>query len=397
MELLDFSHISKTCGYLSQYIHKTPLVYSNSFSEMFGAEIYLKSENLQKTGSFKVRGAFSKLSGLNPETRVIAASMGNHAQGVAFAARRLGMKATIIMPLQASLIKQEATKGYGAEVVLYGESFTDALNYALSLKQYTFIHAFDDDAVIAGQGTVGIEVLHDLPDADAVVVPVGGGGLIAGMAIAIKSLSPRTEVIGVQTLSASSAFESFHSGKLIEVPIQPTLADGISVGKVGTRTFGIIKKNVDDMLKVTEESIARAVLLCMERKKLVVEGAGAVPLAALLEHGERFKGKKIVLMMSGGNIDFTVIDRIIHKSLISSGRIGVLKVIVDDMPGRLHQLTGIIARHGGNILNVVHDRLVQDIPVGKTLVILTLEARGFDHIREMTTAISEAGFSLYST
>src|SRR5271157_5323050 len=352
MESLDFSYIKKTCGYLSQYIHKTPLVYSNSFSEMFGAEIYMKAENLQKTGSFKVRGAFSKLSGLNPETRVIAASMGNHAQGVAFAARRLGMKATIVMPLQASLIKQEATKGYGAEVMLYGESFTDALNYALSLDQYTFIHAFDDDAVIAGQGTVGIEVLHDLPDADAVVVPVGGGGLIAGMALAIKSLSPGAEVIGVQTLSAPSAFESFHAGKLIEVPIQPTLADGISVGKVGTRTFGIIKKYVDDMLKVSEESIARAVLLCMERKKLVVEGAGAVPLAALLEHGERFKGKKTVLVMSGGNIDFTVIDRIIHKSLLSSGRIAVLKVILEDAPGTLHRLTGIVARHGGNILNV---------------------------------------------
>ncbi len=395
MKTLDIAYIRETCRYLSAHIHKTPLIYSTSFSKMFGSEVYLKAENLQKTGSFKVRGAFSKLSCLKPDAKIIAASMGNHAQGVAFAARSLGMKATIVMPLQASLAKQEATKGYGANVILYGKSFTDALNYALSQEQYTFVHAFDDDAVIAGQGTIGIEVLHDLRDADTVVVPVGGGGLVAGMALAIKSLSPGTNIIGVQTISAPSAYESFHSGKLIEVPVQSTLADGISVGKAGARTFEIMRKYVDDMITVTEESIARAVLLCLERTKLVVEGAGAVPLAALLEHRDRFKGKKTVLIISGGNIDFTVIDRIIHKSLLSSGRIAVLKVILEDAPGALHLLTGIIARNGGNILNVVHDRLVQDIPVGKTLVILTLEARGFDHVREMTAAISEAGFKFY--
>lgn len=394
MEKLDPSQIGEISVYLSKHIHKTPLIYSNSFSEMFGAKVYLKTENLQKTGSFKVRGAFSKLSGLKPETHVIAASMGNHAQGVAFAARSLGMKATIVMPLQASLVKQEATKGYGAEVILYGKSLTDALDYALSLKQYAFIHPFDDYAVMSGQGTVGIEVLNDLNDADAVLVPVGGGGLISGMAVAVKALSPSTKIIGIQTVSAASACESFHSGKPIEAPVQPTLADGISVGKVGAKTFEIMQGHVDDMLQVSEESIARAVLLCLERKKLVVEGAGAVPLAALLDHGGRFRGKRIVLIMSGGNIDFTIIDRIIHKSLLSSGRIGILKVIVDDMPGSLHQLTGIIALHGGNILNVVHDRLVQEIPVGKTLVVLTLEARGFDHFREMTTAVSEAGFEI---
>jgi threonine dehydratase len=208
-------------------------------------------------------------------------------------------------------------------------------------------------------------------------------------------VSPRAEVIGVQTASAPSAHESFHSGKLTEVQVQPTLADGIAVGKVGVKTFGIIKKHVDDIVKVNEDSIATAVLLCLERKKLVVEGAGAVPVAALMEQRERFRNKKIVIVLSGGNIDFTIIDRIIHKSLLSSGRIGIFKVIVDDVPGGLHKLTGIIAGHGGNILNVVHDRLVQDIPVGKTLVILTVEARGFGHIKEMSDAIKEAGFSLY--
>ncbi len=395
MGALAFSHIKETYEHLLPYIHKTPLVFSNSLSEMFGAEIYLKAENLQKTGSFKVRGAFSKLSSLKPETKIVAASMGNHAQGVAFAARSLGMKATIVMPLQASLVKQEASKGYGAKVILHGESLIDALNYAHSLEQHEFIHPFDDDAVIAGQGTIGIEVLSDLPDADVVLVPVGGGGLIAGMALAIKSLSPGTEVIGVQTVSAPSAYESFRTGKLSQVQIQPTLADGIAVGMIGTRTFGMIKEYVDDIIKVTEESIARAVILCLERKKLVVEGAGAVPLAAIIEQDERFRKRKVVLVLSGGNIDFTIIDRIIRKGLISSGRVGVFKVILDDMPGRLHRLTGIISAKGGNILNVMHDRLVQDIPFGKTLVILTLEARGFEHIKEMHTAIIEAGFTLY--
>ncbi len=215
------------------------------------------------------------------------------------------------------------------------------------------------------------------------------------MALAIKSLSPGTEVIGVQTVSAPSAYESFRTGKLSQVQIQPTLADGIAVGMIGTRTFGMIKEYVDDIIKVTEESIARAVILCLERKKLVVEGAGAVPLAAIIEQDERFRKRKVVLVLSGGNIDFTIIDRIIRKGLISSGRVGVFKVILDDMPGRLHRLTGIISAKGGNILNVMHDRLVQDIPFGKTLVILTLEARGFEHIKEMHTAIIEAGFTLY--
>ncbi|HXW69109.1 MAG TPA: threonine ammonia-lyase [Dissulfurispiraceae bacterium] len=397
MEALTFSYIKKTHNRLSPYIHKTPLVHSNSLSEMFGAAIYLKAENLQKTGSFKVRGAFSKLSSLTPETKIVAASMGNHAQGVAFAARSLGMKATIVMPCQASLVKQEAAKGYGAKVILHGESLMDALNYARSLEQYEFIHPFDDDAVIAGQGTIGIEVLNDLRDADTVLVPVGGGGLIAGMVLAIKSLAPGAEVIGVQTVSASSAYESFRAGKPSLVQTQPTLADGIAVGMVGARTFEMIKKYVDDVIKVTEESIARAVLLCLERKKLVVEGAGAVPLAAIIEQKERFRNRKVVLVLSGGNIDFATIDRIINKGLISSGRIGVFKVMLDDLPGRLHRLTGVISGQGGNILNVTHDRLVQDIPFGKTLVMLALETRGFEHITEINTAIREAGFTLYGS
>jgi threonine dehydratase len=373
-------------------IHKTPLVYSNSFGKIFGAEVYIKAENLQKTGSFKV-GAFNKLMKFKPD-KVIAASMGNHAQGVAFAAACLGIKAKIVMPLTASIVKQEATKAYGAEVVLHGEGFTDALNYAISQKDYTFIHAFDDEDIIAGQGTIGLEIANELQDIDVVVVPVGGGGLISGISIAIKSLSPKTEIVGIQTVSATSAYDSYHSKEIAERIPRPTLADGIAVGRIGDKTFEVMQKYVDDIIKVSEESIAMSVLLFLERKKLVVEGAGAVPLAALIEQKERFEDKRIVLVVSGGNIDFTLIDRIIHKGLVSSGRIGVFKVIVDDVPGGLNKITGIIAAQRGNILNIVHDRLADDVPVGKTLVTFTVETKGRVHFEEIISSIKKAGLSM---
>lgn len=393
MNNIEILPVQKALQTISPYIHKTPLIYSNSLSRMFGAEVYIKAENLQKTGSFKVRGAFNKLIKLGTD-KVIAASMGNHAQGVAFAASCLGIKARIVMPLNASIVKQEATKGYGAEVVLFGENFKDALNYAISRKDYTFIHAFDDDDVIAGQGTIGIEICNELKDIDAVLVPVGGGGLISGISIAIKGLSPKTEVIGVQTVSATSAYDSYHLRKISEIIPQPTLADGIAVERIGEKTFEIMQKYVDDIIKVNEESIAMSVLLFLERKKLVVEGAGAVPLAALIENKERFRGKRMILIVSGGNIDFTLIDRIIHKGLVSSGRIGVFKVIVDDVPGGLHKITGIIANQRGNILYVVHDRLSQEVPIGKTMMIFTVETKGALHLEEIKAIIRDSGFIL---
>jgi threonine dehydratase len=388
---INFSSIQDAMASISPYIHKTPLIYSNSFSKMFNAEVYIKAENLQKTGSFKVRGAFNKLMKVGAD-KVVAASMGNHAQGVAFAAMLLGLKAAIVMPLTASIVKQEATKGYGAELILHGENFGDALNYAISMKDYIFIHAFDDEDIIAGQGTIGIEILDDLKDANVIVVPVGGGGLISGISIALKKLSPNTEVIGVQTASCTSAYDSFHTEEIVERVPWPTLADGIAVGRIGDKTFEIIQKYVDDIFKVSEESIAMSVLLFLERKKLVVEGAGAISLAALMEQKERFKGKKIVLVASGGNIDFTLIDRIIHKGLASSGRIGVFRVVVDDVPGGLHRVTGIIAAQRGNILTVVHDRLSQDVPIGKTIVIFTVETKGMEHLEEIKDAVRGAGF-----
>jgi threonine dehydratase len=388
---INFSSIQDAMASISPYIHKTPLIYSNSFSKMFNAEVYIKAENLQKTGSFKVRGAFNKLMKVGAD-KVVAASMGNHAQGVAFAAMLLGLKAAIVMPLTASIVKQEATKGYGAELILHGENFGDALHYAISMKDYIFIHAFDDEDIIAGQGTIGIEILDDLKDVNVIVVPVGGGGLISGISIALKKLSPNTEVIGVQTASCTSAYDSFHTEEIVERVPWPTLADGIAVGRIGDKTFEIIQKYVDDIFKISEESIAMSVLLFLERKKLVVEGAGAISLAALMEQKERFKGKKIVLVASGGNIDFTLIDRIIHKGLASSGRIGVFRVVVDDVPGGLHRVTGIIAAQRGNILTVVHDRLSQDVPIGKTIVIFTVETKGMEHLEEIKNAVRGAGF-----
>jgi threonine dehydratase len=378
---------------IAGHVHRTPLIHSNSFSAMTGAEVFLKAENLQKTGSFKVRGAFNKLSSLKSGS-VVAASMGNHAQGVAFAASRLGMHAKIVMPATAPIVKQEATRGYGAELVFHGDSFQEALAYAQEQKDYTFIHAFDDEKIIAGQGTIGIEVMEEVQDVDIVLVPVGGGGLVSGIAVAVKALSPAAKVIGVQTASAISAYASFTGGAIQECIPCYTLADGIAVGKVGNVTFGIMKDYVDEMITVHEDSIAMAILLFMERKKLVVEGAGAVPLAAMLENREKFRDRKVVLIVSGGNIDFTLIDRIIHKGLVSSGRIGVFEVTVDDIPGKLHVLTGIIARHGGNIHAIEHDRLSADLSVGETRVIFTVESRGRDHLKEIMDGIRIQGFTV---
>ncbi|OGW51446.1 MAG: threonine ammonia-lyase [Nitrospirae bacterium RBG_13_43_8] len=388
--MLTLPNIQEALKNIRDHIHRTPLIYSNSFSKMTGAKLYLKAENLQKTGSFKVRGAFNKMARV--KGNVIAASMGNHAQAVAFAAERMGIHAKIIMPRTAPIVKEEATRGYGAEVVLHGESFKEALDYAISQEEYIFIHAFDDEEVIAGQGTIGIEIMDDLKDVDILLVPVGGGGLISGIATAVKALSPKTEVIGVQTESATSAHASFKEKKICEKTPLSTIADGIAIGRIGNKTFEIINNYVDDMILVSEDSIAMAILLFLERKKLVVEGAGAVPLAALLENREKFAGKKIVLVVSGGNIDFTLVDRIIHKGLMKSGRIGAFEVTVDDVPGSLHSLTGVIAFHRANILDVVHNRLASDLRIGKTRVGFTIEARNREHFERILEDLNRKGF-----
>lgn len=391
--MITISDITRAYDNIRPFIHRTPLIYSSSLSLITGAEVYLKAENLQKTGSFKVRGAVNKMTGIKAH-KVIAASMGNHAQGVAYAASRLGLRAEIVMPSNASIVKEEAARGYGAEVALHGKDFNDALEYARARKGCIFIHPFDDEEVIAGQGTVGLEIIEDLKDIDFILAPVGGGGLISGVAVAVKNASPETKVIGVQAESAPSAYISFKERKISVKPPVATLADGIAVGRVGEKTFDIMMSLVDDMLVAREESIAQAILLFLERKKLVVEGAGAVGLAALIENRERFAGKRAVLIVSGGNIDSTVIDKIIHKGLVSSGRVGVFEVTVEDIPGSLHSLTGLIASDRGNILDVSHERLAGDLPVGKTRVIFTIETKGEAHLIELLNHLSSNGFEV---
>ena len=372
-------------------IHKTPLLHSRSLSMITGAEVFVKAENLQKTGSFKVRGAFNKMSRLG-KGRVAAASMGNHAQAVAFAAKELGMEALIIMPKSVSTVKEEATRGYGANIELHGETFQESLDYALSLEGYTFVHAYDDDLIMAGQGTIGLELLEDLDAFDAVVAPVGGGGLLAGIAVAVKESRPSTEVIGVQAHAAPSAFLSFREGSVRSLSPFPSLADGIAVSTVGGRAFSVMQKYVNEMLAVEEDTIAMAILLFMERTKFVIEGAGAAPLAALIENRDYFKGRRVVLIASGGNIDFTVIDKIIYKGLLRSGRILVFEVLADDVPGTLQALAGIIAQHRGNILDVVHDRLQADLPIGKTRVMFVVETRARGHLEEILLDINGRGY-----
>ncbi|UCH81430.1 MAG: threonine ammonia-lyase [Nitrospiraceae bacterium] len=391
--MITVEDIRQAYGNIKSYIHETPLIHSNSFSKLTDAQVHIKAENLQKTGSFKVRGAFNKMVHMKG-SKVIAASMGNHAQGVACAAQALGKLAKIIMPVNAPIIKQEATRGYGAEVLIHGQSFQEAMDFAQSQKDYAFIHAYDDDCIIAGQGTVGLELMEKGEPMDCVLVPVGGGGLIAGISIAVKSISPKTQVIGIQTESAASAYFSFREKKITGRPPMTTLADGIAIGQVGIRTLDVINTYVDDIVMVSEDSIAMAILLFLERKKLVVEGSGAVPLAALIENKERFRGKRIVLIVSGGNIDFTLIDQIIRKGLVSSGRIGTFDVIVRDIPGSLHALTGGIASKGGNILNVVHHRFAQDLSIGKAKLVFTIETRGRKHLDEIMHTLGKEGYEL---
>jgi threonine dehydratase len=289
-------------------------------------------------------------------------------------------------------VKEEATRGYGAEVVLSGEGFSDALSYAVSQKEHVFIHAFDDDDVMAGQGTIGLEILGELQDVDAVFVPVGGGGLVAGVAAAVKALSPRTSVVGVQTEAAPAASLSFREGNLVSRDPLPTIADGIALARTGERAFELIRRFVDEIPAVDEDTIARSILLFLERKKLVVEGAGAVTLAALLGSGDRYRGRRVVLVLSGGNIDFTIIDRIIRRGLVTSGRIGVFEVLVDDAAGSLHTVTGIIAAHRANILEIQHDRLAGDLSFGKAKVVVTVEVRGKRHQDEIFASLTGRGY-----
>lgn len=378
---------------------RTPLVYSPTFSEMSGAEVYLKLETMQKAGSFKVRGAANRIlssAGELGTQGVIAASAGNHAQGVAVAASMAGVPATIIMPEWVSLAKQEATLAYGAKVILKGSSLEESIGEALAMAErghMTFIHPYNDPLVIAGQGTIGLEILEDLPETDLVVVPVGGGGLISGIATAVKSLRTSARIVGVQAQACPSALSALGAGIPTTVEAQPTIADGIRVKRIGDLAFPVMKDLVDEVVLVDEQAIVNAILTLLERKKVLSEGAGAAPLAALLSHRVRIQeGEHVVLLISGGNVDTFLLERILKKGLYASGRMVQLRVPVEDEAQSISLLLETLARQGAVINQIGQERSAPDLPVHQMRVILELEVRGRPHLKGLIAALNAAGF-----
>lgn len=397
MEPRDIRNASEM---LKGKVIRTPLVYSPTFSKMSGLQVYLKLENLQETGSFKLRGATVKIQSHRDEIGplgVVAASAGNHAQGVALAARRAGVSATIVMPRWASLSKQEATRGYGGEVILEGQSIGDSIRRAQELAKEgrIFIHPFDDPEIIAGQGTIGLEILEDLPDTAAIIVPVGGGGLISGIAVWAGALRPDIEIIGVQASACPSAYQACRDGTIVRVEAERSVADGISVKQIGEMTYGLMRDRVRRIVLVEEDQIASAILMLLERKKVIAEGAGAVPLAALLS-GELHwpEGSKVVLVISGGNVDSPLLDRILRQGLFLNERIMRFSVCLEDVPGALAGLLEIISRLRANVLHIYHDRTGKDMPVHLSRVLIELETRGRDHTGEVLQALKKAGYAV---
>lgn len=377
---------------------KTPLIHSPIISRMVGAEVYLKLENLQRTGSFKIRGATYKLHKHRAtigEKGVVAASAGNHAQGVALAATLAGVPATIVMPEWASISKQEATAGYGGKVHIEGSSVGESLRAARRMAQegLFFIHPYDDPDIIAGQGTIALEILEVLPEADLIIAPVGGGGLISGVATVAKTLNPKIKLVGVQAANCPSAVESVNEGKPITVQPIPSIADGIVVKQPGELTFRHISAHVDDIVTAGEGDIARALLLLLERKKILAEGAGAIPLAALLNGSIAVsKNSRVVLVISGGNVDSPLLGRIISQGLVTSGRIMRVKVQLDDRPGALARLAAFVADRNANILHIFHERTVRDLPLYTTRVDLEMETRGPDHMAAIIQSLQAAKY-----
>jgi threonine dehydratase len=396
--LVSLDDIRKADRVLQGRIIRTPLVYSPYFSKQIEGEVYLKLENLQKTGSFKLRGATYKIQTHLDRigTRgVVAASAGNHAQGVALAAREAGIPATIVMPEWASITKQEATCAYGGQIVLKGQGIGESIQEAMTLAEteMTFIHPFDDPEAIAGQGTIALEIFSDLPEPDLIFVPVGGGGLIGGIATAARSIRPETRVIGVQAEACPSAYRSRQAGKVVRVEAQETIADGIAVKQPGELTFQIIQKKVDDILLVEEEQIASAVLTLLERKKMLAEGAGAVTVGALVNRLMPIpKGSKVVLVISGGNVDMPLLNRILKKGLMKNGRLMKFAVHLADTPGSLARLLTLIAQLQANVLQIDHHRNEEDLPIYVSRVELELETRGWEHLNEVAQALRKAGY-----
>ena len=386
-------------GYvLKNVIRKTDLIHAPKINPE--SDIYLKTENLQITGSFKVRGAYYKISQLSDDEKakgVIACSAGNHAQGVALAASKNGIKSLICLPDGAPISKVEATKSYGADVCLVNGVYDDAYNKAIQLrdeKGYTFIHPFDDENVIAGQGTIGLELLDQLPDIDAIIVPIGGGGLISGVAFAAKMLKPEIKIYGVQASGAPSMLVSMESGKIECLDSVSTIADGIKVKEPGVNTFDCCQKYVDEIVTVTDDEISSAILALIEQHKLIAEGAGAVSVAAAMFNKVPIKGKKTVCLVSGGNIDVTILSRVIKRGLLKSGRSGSINIELMDKPGQLRDVSRIIAELGGNVVAIHHERASEGSDINGCYLRIVLETRNFEHKMSIRKALADAGFKI---
>ena len=383
---------------LKDVARKTDLICAQKLSADNG--LYLKTENLQVTGSFKLRGAYYKISQLNEEQKaagIIACSAGNHAQGVALAATQMGIKSLVCMPDGAPISKVEATKALGAEVLLVPGAYDDAYEKACQLQKETgatFIHPFDDEDVIAGQGTIGLEILEQLSDVEAIIVPIGGGGLISGVAYAVKQLRPDVKIYGVQAENAPAVYDSCAKGELVTLDSVSTFADGIAVKHPGVKTFELINKYVDEVVTVTEDEIAVAVLALIEKQKLIAEGAGAVSVAAAISGKLPIKGKKTVCLVSGGNIDVNILSRVITRGLVSSGRKTTLQIALEDKPGQLVGVSEIVSKCGANVVSVHHERSDANMPVTSCFLKIGMETRDFAQIEEIKKALSDAGFKI---
>ena len=397
--MIQLSDIQAALGRIRADIRVSPCPRSEAFSGLTHNSIFLKLDNQQRTGAFKERGALNKLLMMSAEERghgVIAASAGNHAQGVSYHAGRHGVRARIIMPLPTPLTKVSATRAYGAEVLLHGANYDEAYEKAVEQSQQerlTLIHAFDDDAVIAGQGTLGLEILEQHPEIEAIVSPIGGGGLIGGIACAVKESRPAVKVYGVQPAKIPSMKAAVEAGKPVTLDSAKTIADGIAVRRVGERTLPLVQKYVDDIVTVEEEEIANAILLLLEREKTLAEGAGAAAIAAILNRKVRLDGKRVAVLVCGGNIDVTLLARIIERGLVKDGRLVRLRVHLPDYPGALHRLTGILAEHRANIVETAYDRAYHGVNLGDTAIDITMETRGPEHIAELLAALVATGYT----
>jgi threonine dehydratase len=391
--------ILKAAEALKEVLRPTSLIYSDFFSEERGCNVYIKPENLQVTGSYKIRGAYNKINGLSPEEGrrgVIAASAGNHAQGVAVSAKRKGIPATIVMPNVTPFLKVNATKAYGAEVLIHGDMYDDAYNRALSLAEErgcTFIHPFDDYDIICGQGTAGLEILAELPETDEILVPIGGGGLISGIALIVKALNPKVRVTGVVPVGAMSMKISVDEGRVTRLANVKTCAEGVAVKQPGDLTFAIVKAYVDDIVTVSEKEIMEAVLLTLEKHKLIAETAGVVSLAALRKRAK--PGRNIVCFMSGGNIDMVTISSIINQGMISRGRILCFSVDLPDRPGQLLKVAGLLSEAGANVIGLEHNQFKAiDRYSNKVALEVTVETNGSDHIRQILDLLEDNNFTV---